>query len=124
VLRLRATILSCLAAAAIAAAVPMTASAKLYECQHPTVTGYEAYDLHHIRPATACAAVRALWKWEQRDHHVSQLYRCTAHPGRPILKRHRFDGYTLRIARSGAFVMSRGRSSFSVTGTDFPLNCT
>jgi hypothetical protein len=47
-----------------------------------------------------------------------------AHPGRPALKIHRLAGWNLRIAHQYEFVMFRGRSSFAVSGTDFPLNCT
>jgi hypothetical protein len=36
-----------------------------------------------------------------------------------------FDGWRLSLSgRYQAFTMSQGPSSFEVTGTDFPLNCT
>ena len=110
--------------------VPRLAAAdqKLYECQHPVRTGEEAYHLHAISVKAACAAVLKLGQWEYRDHHISQLYGCrypngAGQAGYPYLRMHRFDGYHLSISSQWGFVMSRGRSSFSVTGTDFPLNC-
>jgi hypothetical protein len=105
-------------AAASAQALP-----KLTECQHPLVTGEEAYALHDVTAATACPLVRALARWEYHPpSHIEKLYACVG-PGHhtPKLVRRRFEGWTLSI--HNGFVMSRGRSSFKVTGTDFPLNC-
>jgi hypothetical protein len=106
---------------------PAAAMPKLHECQHPTTTGEEAYHLRHIGAQSACKAVRKLAAWLQKDHNRSHLYRCKRpHPngaGTPVLKRHAFDGYDLRISKRYGLVMSRGKSSFAVTGTDFPLNC-
>jgi hypothetical protein len=107
-----------------------TASAfpKLHECQHPMVTGEEAYNLHNITVATACKAVRKLGKYLSKPANIRKLYGCHRPKpnaaGTPFLKMHTFDGYDLKIAKSGAFVMYKGSASFSVTGTDFPLNCT
>jgi hypothetical protein len=106
-----------------------TASAfpKLHECQHPMTTGQEAYNLHNISVKAACKEVRKLATYLGKTANVRKLYGChRAHPnegGTPFLKQHTFDGYDLHIAKSGAFVMSQGSASFSVTGTDFPLNC-
>jgi hypothetical protein len=107
-----------------------TASAfpKLHECQHPVVTGEEAYNLHNISVKAACKAVRQLGVYLRKPANIRKLYGCNRPhpnaPGKPFLKQHTFDGYDLHIAKSGAFVMSQGNASFSVTGTDFPLNCT
>jgi hypothetical protein len=110
-----------------AAGTKPTGMPKLYECQHPTTTGQEAYHLRHISPKAACKVVRKLAAYLQKDHHRSRLYRCNRpHPngaGTPVLKQHRFDGYMLRISKKFGLVGSRGKSSFAVTGTDFPLNC-
>lgn len=98
---------------------------KTYQCQHPVVTGQEAFRLKNVSPATACKAVRALARFIKGGE--KRLYKCVgltaAHPGKPVLKIHRLAGWRLRIAHEYEFVMYRGRSSFSVSGTDFPLNC-
>lgn len=110
-------------------AVPGSSAAtpRLHECQHPVRTGEEAYRLRNISVAAACRAVLALGRWEYQDHHVTQLYGCRRprpdQAGYPFLRLRSFYGYRLSIARDGSFVMSRGRSSFAVAGTDFPLNC-
>jgi hypothetical protein len=74
----------------------------------------------------ACKAVRQLARFVKGGER--RLYRCVGltagHPGRPALKIHRLAGWNLRVAHGYEFVMYRGRSSFLVTGTDFPLNCT
>lgn len=109
-------------------AAAATASTKMFECQHPTTTGEEAYDLQHVSGHTACKVVRKLAEWLYEDHHVDALYRCkrpNSHStGTPVLKQHSFDGWRLHISPHGSFVMSRGERSFKVIGTDFPLNCT
>lgn len=56
------------------------------------------------------------------------MYRCVGThgghtAGRPVLKIHRFEGWKLKILHTYGFQMSRGRGSFEVTGTEFPLNC-
>ena len=124
----------------LAAAVPASwasgaaglATGKLIECQRPVRTGEEAYQLVGVSTKTACAVVRDLGHWEYQPGHVVEhikaLYRCVgvgkSSPGRAVLKLHTFEGWTLSQTSSGAFRMSRGSSSFLVTGTDFPLNCT
>jgi hypothetical protein len=101
---------------------------KTYQCQHPTVTGQEALHLKNVSPATACKAVRALARFVKNGERGGRLYRCVGltidHPGKPVLKLHRLAGWNLRIDHEYEFVMFRGRSSFAVSGTDFPLNCT
>jgi hypothetical protein len=124
------------AAAALAAALalaltlagPAVAMPKLYECQHPTVTGQEAYQLVNIGPASACVVVRKLAVFVDGGAKGYKLYRCAgrnaSNPGYPALVISRFDGWNLRVESRDGLVMSRGESSFAVTGTDFPLNCT
>jgi hypothetical protein len=118
-----------LAAIAIFLGGAQSASAlKTYQCQHPLTTGQEAFHLKRVSPATACKAVRALARFVENGSHSQRLYKCVgltmSHPGRPVLKIHRLAGWNLRIDHQYEFVMFRGRSSFSVSGTDFPLNCT
>jgi hypothetical protein len=115
------------AAATIAAfwlAAASPAAAKTIECQHPVVTGVEVSHLKHVKKHAACKAALALYAWENKDGHAAQLYSCSSGtPPTPVLKLQRFDGWNLSIASSGYFEMSRGRSSFYVSGTDFPLAC-
>jgi hypothetical protein len=122
--------LTCLLGAlAAAAAVLLTVStpapaAKYIECQHPVVTGVEISHLRRVSSATACPVALSLYRWENQDDHITKLYKCAGKPpGTPVLKLHTFDGWALSIAKSGYFEMSRGQSSFYVTGTDFPLAC-
>jgi hypothetical protein len=112
---------------AISLGTPRQASAgKTYQCQHPMVTGEEAFNLKNVSPTSACRAVRALAKFIKSGER--RLYKCVgltmSHPGRPVLQIHRLAGWNLKIVRGYEFVMFRGKSSFSVSGTDFPLNCT
>ncbi len=84
----------------------------------------EVSHLRHITSAAACPVALALYRWENTDEHGTKLYRCTGSPAfKPVLKLHSFEGWTLSIARSGYFEMSRGQRSFAVSGTDFPLAC-
>jgi hypothetical protein len=117
------------AAAALAiAAAPAAALPKLYECQHPTVTGQDAYELVNLTPASACVVVRKLAVFVDGGAKGYKLYRCAgrnaSNPGHPVLVISRFDGWNLRVESRDGLVMSRGNRSFAVTGTDFPLNCT
>ena len=70
-----------------------------------------------------------LFAWETTGRHEATLYGCHRpnrnSAGYPYLKLHSFRGWrlSLRGRPYGAFTMSRGASSFEVTGTDFPLNC-
>lgn len=122
----RIRLLGSLAALAAAAAVSLSASAPAgaaayTECQHPVGTGVEVSHLSHISSAASCPVALALYRWENSDNHGTELYRCAGF--KPVLKLHSFDGWTLSIARSGYFEMSRGHRSFAVGGTDFPLAC-
>jgi hypothetical protein len=118
-----------LGALATTAAVLLIASApapaaKYIECQHPVVTGVEISHLRHVSSATACPVALSLYRWENKDNHMPKLYRCAGKPpGTAVLELHTFDGWALSIAKSGYFEMSRGQSSFYVSGTDFPLAC-
>jgi hypothetical protein len=120
---------TCLLGALAAAAVFLTMTApapaaKYIECQHPVVTGVEVSRLSHVSSATACRVALSLYRWENSDDHITKLYKCVGGPaGRPVLEMHSFDGWALSIAKSGYFQMSRGQSSFDVSGTDFPLAC-
>jgi hypothetical protein len=106
------------------------ASPHFHECQKPVRTGVEIYKLRGISPATACPVALALFAWEASSPARSRaLYGCSRPKpeaaGYPYLRLHRFRGY--RISLTGKFkefTMSRGGSSFEVSGTDFPLNCT
>lgn len=106
------------------------ASQHFHECQKPVRTGVEVYKLHNISPATACPVALALFAWEASSPARNRaLYGCSRPKpeaaGYPYLRLHRFRGYRLSLTgKFRAFTMSRGRSSFQVSGTDFPLNCT
>jgi hypothetical protein len=99
----------------------------IYDCQHPVVTGEGAYELVHVTATQACRVVRALARFIHNGAQGWRLYRCAGRSststGRPVLVIKRFDGWALRVATTSRLVMSRGASSFSVIGTDFPLNC-
>ena len=110
--------LACLIASAPAPA------AQYHECQHPVTTGVEVFRLHHVSTATACPVALSLYSWENKDDHTRTLYVCAGRsPGKPVLKLHRFDGWALSLRGRGVFTMSRGSSSFAVSGTDFPVIC-
>jgi len=114
--------------AALALAPAASAMPKLYECQHPTVTGQEAYHLVDITPAKACVVVRKLAVFVDNGAKGYKLYGCagrnSSNPGHPVLVISQFDGWSLHIYKRYGLMMSRGKSSFALTGTDFPLNCT
>jgi hypothetical protein len=98
------------------------------ECQHPLTTGQEAINIRHVNPKTACKTVRALARFISNGTNSRRLYKCVGThgghtAGRPVLEIHRFDGWRLKVVHTYGFQMSRGRGSFEVTGTDFPLNC-
>ena len=108
----------------LAASAPAPAATNYVECQHPVVTGVEVSHLRDVSASTACPVALALFRWENKDDHIRELYVCKGKsPGKPVLRRHSFEGWALSIARSGFFEMSRGRSSFAVSGTDFPVIC-
>jgi hypothetical protein len=122
-----AGLLAVVASISLCGASIATAS-RSYQCQHPTVTGQEASDLKNVSPASACVAVRQLARFVKNGERGGRLYRCVgltrSHPGKPVLVIHRLGIWNLRISHEYEFVMFRGRSSFTVIGTDFPLNCT
>jgi hypothetical protein len=120
--------------AALATAVLLPAGAwatpKVYQCQKPVRTGVEVGRLHNITPARACPVALALFAWETHSAaHQKALYGCRRPQrdgaGYPYLKLHRWRGWRLSLVGKpyGVFTMSRGKSSFGVGGTDFPLNC-
>jgi hypothetical protein len=79
--------------------------------------------------ARACRVALSFFAWENRSGtHANELYGChrptPSAGGTPFLKLHSWRGWTLSlVGRYEQFTMSRGRSSFHVGGTDFPLNC-
>lgn len=132
-MRVRATLPSAAALLALAFAasggLPAASAARAearsqIECQRPMTTGEEVFDLKNVTSAVACPVVRDLGRWEYTAHNISKLYRCSG-PGKhtPVLKLAQFEGWRLSLSKTGYFQMSRGRSSFTVIGTDFPLNC-
>jgi hypothetical protein len=117
---------ACFALALLPAAA--VAAPKTYECQKPVRTGVEVFALHDISTARACPPALELFAWENaRPSHAQALYGCRRpkpdEAGFPYLRLHEFRGWKLSI-RNEEFTMSRGKSSFHVGGTDFPLNCT
>jgi hypothetical protein len=112
------SLLALLAGSASGASTP-----RLIECQHPVRTGVEVYHLIAVKSAAACPVALKLFAWEYKQGNITKLYGCKS-LGHPFLRLHRFDGWALSIVPAGDFEMSRGASSFYVTGTDFPLNCT
>jgi hypothetical protein len=118
------------AVAASLALLPASALAlpKAHECQKPVRTGVEVFGLHDITAARACPPALELFTWENAGQsHAQALYGCRRPQpeaaGFPYLRLHSFRGWTLSL-RSQEFTMSRGKSYFHVSGTDFPLNCT
>ena len=115
--------LSAAAAGALAMSVPASA-AKYTECQHPVVTGVEVSRLRDVSTATACSAALSLYRWDNEDGHIRRLYTCTGGPASsPVLTLRTLHGWALHVTKAGDFEMSRGRRSFYVSGTDFPLAC-
>ncbi len=107
---------------AFACAGAAQASPAVTECQHPVTTGAEFFDSKHVSKATACRVVNALHKYETTNENPP-IYKCGGPPKYMItLLKTKFDGWTLKLNHTG-FQMSRGDSSFYVTGTDFPIAC-
>jgi hypothetical protein len=100
---------------------------KIYECQHPVVTGQEAVNPKGVSPQEACKVVRSLGKFLSKVPNIRKLYECkgatSRKPGRAVLLMHEFEGWKLKL-QNYHFVMYKPGASFSVTGTDFPVNCT
>jgi hypothetical protein len=105
-------------AASLAVAGPAHAASEI-ECQHPVITGVEVSSLSHVTSARACPVALSLWKWENKDNNGSKLYTCAP---MVVLKLKTYDGWSLSLNKAG-FKMSRGTSSFYVSGTDFPIAC-
>ncbi|MGH2938783.1 MAG: hypothetical protein ACRDPE_11775 [Solirubrobacterales bacterium] len=121
------------AAAALAAALLMllaftgapasAAKPKVYECQHPLVTGQEAVNPKGITPKEACKVVRSLGQFLSKVPNIKKLYKCTGPGGHtPVLLMDEFEGWKLKL-QNYAFIMYKPGASFRVTGTDFPVNC-
>jgi hypothetical protein len=131
----RTSLRTALAAAALAATAllvllalsgsPASAAGKnkVYECQHPLVTGQEAVNPKGVSPKEACKVVLALGKFLEKVPNIRKLYACQG-PGNhtPVLKMHEFEGWKLKLTNY-AFIMYKPGASFRVTGTDFPVNC-
>jgi hypothetical protein len=132
-----ASLKTAVAAAALAAVALLTllalsgspasaAKPKIYECQHPVVTGQEAVNPKGVSPKEACKVVLALGKFLEKPANIRKLYECKGatarHPGRPVLLLHEFEGWKLKL-QNYAFIMYQPGASFRVTGTDFPVNC-
>ncbi len=111
---------------AISGAPASAAKPKVYECQHPVVTGEEAVNPKGVSPKEACKVVRSLGKFLSKPANMRKLYECKgetkSHPGRPVLLMDEFEGWKLKL-QNYAFIMYKPGASFRVTGTDFPVNC-
>jgi hypothetical protein len=118
-----------LAATALLALLVLTggsaaaAKPKVYECQHPLVTGQEAVNPKGVTPKEACKVVLSLGKFLSSVPNIRKLYVCQG-PGHhtPVLKMTEFEGWKLKL-QNYAFIMFKPGASFRVTGTDFPVNC-
>jgi hypothetical protein len=130
----RTPLRTALTAAALAAAALLTllaligapasaAKPKVYECQHPLVTGQEAVNPKGVSPQEACKVVRSLGKFLSKVPNIRKLYECKG-PGNhtPVLLMNEFEGWKLKL-QNYAFIMYKPGASFRVTGTDFPVNC-
>jgi hypothetical protein len=108
---------------ALSGAPASAAKPKVYECQHPLVTGQEAVNPKGISPKEACKVVLSLGKFLSKVPNIHKLYKCTGPGGHtPVLKMHEFEGWNLKL-QNYAFIMYKPGESFRVTGTDFPVNC-
>ena len=112
-----------LAFLALAGAPASAAKPKVYECQHPLVTGQEAVNPKGVTPQEACKVVRSLGKFLEKVPNIKKLYKCTGPGGHtPVLLMDEFEGWKLKL-QNYAFIMYKPGASFRVTGTDFPVNC-
>ena len=108
---------------ALAGAPASAAKPKVYECQHPLVTGQEAVNPKGIAPKAACKVVLSLGKFLSKPGNIEALYECKGAGGHtPVLLMNEFEGWKLKL-QNYAFVMYKPGASFRVTGTDFPVNC-
>jgi hypothetical protein len=103
------------------------AKPKIYECQHPLITGQEAVNPKGISPKAACKVVRELGAFLSTDKHIEELYECKGatpkRPGKPVLLMDEFNGWKLKLVNGYNFFMTKPGQSFRVTGQDFPVNC-
>ena len=112
-----------LAFLALAGAPASAAKPKVYECQHPLVTGQEAVNPKGVTPKEACKVVLSLGKFLEKVPNIKKLYKCTGPGGHtPVLLMDEFEGWKLKL-QNYAFIMYKPGASFRVTGTDFPVNC-
>src|SRR5262245_50779162 len=100
---------SALAAAALAAAALLVllalagapasaAKPKVYECQHPVVTGQEAVNPKGVTPKEACKVVLSLGKFLSKVPNIRKLYVCKGPGGHtPVLKMDEFEGWKLKL---------------------------
>ena len=133
------TLKSALAAGALAAAALLAllalsgspaaaAKPKMYQCQHPLVTGEFAINPKGISPKQACVVVRSLGRYLSKVKNIEALYECkgatSRRPGRPVLLQTEFEGWRLRLFKdTGELIFSKPGQSFRVAGQDFPVNC-
>jgi hypothetical protein len=123
-----------LAAAALLALLALSASPagaakpKMYQCQHPMVTGEFAINPKGISPKQACVVVRALGKYLSTQKNIEALYECKGatakKPGRPVLLQNEFEGWEIKLFKdTGELIFTKPGQSFRVAGQDFPVNC-
>jgi hypothetical protein len=112
---------------ALTGAPASAAKPKVYECQHPLVTGQEAVNPKGIAPKEACKVVLSLGRFLSKSGNIEALYECQGAtpkmPGRPKLLMTEFEGWKLKLVKGYNFFMTKPGQSFRVTGTDFPVNC-
>jgi hypothetical protein len=120
-------VVALLAMLLISGAPASAAKPKVYECQHPLVTGQEAVNPKGIAPKEACKVVLSLGKFLSKPGNIEALYECQGAtpkmPGRPKLLMTEFEGWKLKLVKGYNFFMTKPGQSFRVTGTDFPVNC-
>ena len=108
---------------ALTGAPATAAKPKVYECQHPVVTGQEAVNPKGVTPKEACKVVRSLGKFLSKVPNIRKLYVCKGRGGHtPVLRMDEFEGWKLKL-QNYRFIMHKPGASFAVTGTDFPVNC-
>jgi hypothetical protein len=120
-------VVALLAMLALTGSPASAAKPKVYQCQHPVVTGQEAVNPKGISPKEACKVVLSLGRFLSEPGNIEALYECkgaTARtPGRPKLLMTEFEGWKLKLVNGYSFFMTKPGQSFRVTGTDFPINC-
>jgi hypothetical protein len=120
-------VVALLAILALTGSPASAAKPKVYECQHPLVTGQEAVNPKGIAPKEACKVVLSLGKFLSKPGNIEALYECQGAtpkmPGRPKLLMSEFESWKLKLVKGYNFFMTKPGQSFRVTGTDFPVNC-